>query len=490
MDISRKFFFKKLLFFSLVVSMSANAGVVGETCNQIFHTMAQPLVAAQKTTAGSFAKVKNFLTINPYRSLSLEDVQKEFASKDRLKMRDILGSTLPEAPKDLPISQSLALPESYRVKLRKQLLDHLILTDRLNQIPESRAFVNWIEKNETLLFSRERMQLILDRDYTLGDTLREIHTVYVLQKSGGGAKFLEATFRNTVKNPMLQKIAAPFLKTTDKLVASIRAMLVGALIAGPIAGGLNNYLAGPVGPIHSYANQRGQQDLSAVTRFIQATLSEMDGTRQAAEQTAQRMEALLGEMNRYDFKGLSPQEAHDLWKVVERRFRTNTLEMAKATPGDVREGRGMERDFHINIPRSFIQDITSMNSNYEIHAMRMEQAQKQLLEPGADKEKIEKQIAYHKNFMDQASRNIATILAAWTIYDFVYFEFTRDYKVGETQRNMAYQTIKQSFHMDLYLESVKNMANEMLAGMGYPIQVENFAKGFRSFAESLEEKKK
>lgn len=473
-----------------MLSLSVSATPLNNACSKVFNELSQSMIAAKQTTMGSFGKLRQYLRINPYRSLSLDDVQKQFTSSDRLKMRDILGSTLPQAPKDLPISQSLSLSEPYRIELRKRLLDHLILTDRLKQIPETRGFTNWIEKNETLLFSRERIQLILDRDYSLGDSLREIHSVYILQKSGGGAKFFEATFRSTIKNPMIQKIAAPFMKATDKIVGSMRMMLVGALIAGPIAGGLNNYLAGPVGPLHSYANQKGQQDLSTVTRFIQATLSDLDASKQAAEQTSQRMEDLLGEMNRYSFQGLSPHEAYELWKTVEKRYRSNSLETAKATPGDVRDGRGMERDFHINIPRSFVQDITSMNSNYEIHSMRLEQFERQLLEPNADKEKIDKKIIYHRNFMEQASRNIATILAAWTIYDFTYFEFTREYKVGEVQRNLAYEAIKQSFKVDLYLDTVKTMANEMLVGMGYPIQVENFAKGFDTFAASLEENPK
>jgi hypothetical protein len=185
-------------------------------------------------------------------------------------------------------------------------------------------------------------------------------------------------------------------------------------------------------------------------------------------------------MNKYQFEGMTPEEAHDVWKTIEKRFRTNTREYNKGLPADVRDGRGFERENIIAVPRGYIQEIAVHNTNYEVHAMQVNSLKKELLkEKITPKEtaEIQAQIDSHNLVMEQALRNVALVLASWTIYDFVYFDFTREYKVGDEIRNSAYTTIKKAYRFDLFVAEVRNIANEFLESMGYPLSVESFGKG-------------
>jgi len=276
------------------------------------------------------------------------------------------------------------------------------------------------------------------------------------------------------------------VQAADDAAKGMGKILKAALIAGPVAAGLSALVAGPMGATTGFLHWLGQKIFSKPTRALQGVYSQLAQT----PQTFERVQRLASELDRNRFEGLSPDEAHKKWLELEKQFRLNQLETYKALTPDARDGRWLEKEAFIGVPNQFLSDLTSHNTNYEIHTARMESFEKELLSlekeasPNQDRiDEVKERIRYHQDFREQALRNTSFVLASWAIFDFVYFEFTRPYKIGDVERNSAFQVIKKNSHFDLYITGIREQTQELLKELGYAIDVKYFADGLQTAAE-------
>ncbi|MEK6704211.1 MAG: hypothetical protein AABZ06_00315 [Bdellovibrionota bacterium] len=402
-------------------------------------------------------------------------------------------------PSDPPPKASLLnsqkLPEDVKTSIFDALERLAAIQKQASELKVPKGFGEWLQNQKERLTLPVLKQCI-NSGYTLGQLQLDLRAEYIWETASRNPSFLEAHLVAPIANPHVRKIIRPIVGTISWGIKNIKPILVGAIIAGPFAGGVNNIVSGPITPVLNYLNQFGQNHLSAITRMVQKILANLA----TVPEHKNRLETLQAEMDRYNFKAMSQEEAYKKWKELDRNLRLMYLQNTKALPGDVQVGRSYEFNIGIGYMRGFLNDLSAHDTNLEVHnqsakACRSELAgldkkpQDQLSLAESDRiRELKKELSGHEAMKEQALNNIAMTMASIAIFDFLYFEFTQNHKLGDTIMNRSYQVMKENSHFDLYIKAVQTQTQEILEQMDYAINAKDFFESIQRASNKAERK--
>ncbi len=324
-------------------------------------------------------------------------------------------------------------------------------------LSNARAFHRWWLAHRALYVTRPMIENYKKSGLTLGDFLDDLHIQFLLSQRKSFKRFGWFGY----------KLSIPVLIGATVLVNKFLNFALSLLILGPGVQMVNSYSQPVITPLAQTASQYGAKDLSALTFALQNWLMR----RATVAPIKEELQEVNFKLKQLDFKNMSPEQIQAKWLEFESVYFKLFQAYNQTLPQHLREGRSYMKDWMIFTPVSLSSHLATFDVQYWMHA----NARDALLKRKSSLSSAERaKLRIHEDEMTASEDRIASVLAAWKLFEFMYPEFTNRH--NPATRNIAsdsaratltrsYESFVRHMHFDRYVEKFSQRVAEVLAEM-------------------------
>lgn len=363
---------------------------------------------------------------------------------------------LPVVSSEAFLSQQLLLdPSSVETFLR----DFSQLTEarrRLQGLSRYSAFLKWWKENQSQYLTRPVIEAFLQNGATMGQFLDHLHLRYLASElANRRANPVYRVSRAILRHPALSALAVPIVFVTGKLLSFLWQLTV----LGPGVQMVNSYTEPIVQPLTFGAKQQGAVHFQTPAQMLQELLSgrqELAAFKEELEVTTRKLNAM------------SPEEAKEHWHELELEYFRVFQKYQQVLPAHLRDGRFLYRDFVISTPVFLASALSTFDVQYWMHRDSLDRVNREIASRQASgglvSEELLQRKKAHEDQITATEDRIASTLAGWKLYEFMFPEFSRNNSNSTHRASMhqAYETFKKEMHFEIYQKHFGHKMQQVL----------------------------
>lgn len=261
-----------------------------------------------------------------------------------------------------------------------------------------------------------------------------------------------------LKTLHLKEVARLSFSFTKLIGSKTKAIVAGALIAGPAAAIVNNLLSAPMKPVLESSEQFSNLVFPDVAQYIQSVVS---GQMKKMQSELADLEATTKEFDQYNLSNMSREEAKRIMDQFEQRYYKIFLRMHGHMPGYKRQGRDVVRDWLVLQPLQLATATTTFENQYTMNKSLYDALNEKIKARGTPPTAEEKnQMRIHLEAMETAENRLAVALASWKIYSMMFAEVARESKDANAILMGTLKRYESFMNMDKYRQELSGKIKE------------------------------